>query len=86
VNTEVHLLIQYIHRLLSQEAFDDSVMGNLIDNEMITLLGYVFAPTETASRNSITTHWTIDWDVATINEELYPLQAFGLWNTLAASS
>jgi len=30
VNTEVHLLIQYIHRLLSQEAFDDSVMGDSI--------------------------------------------------------
>jgi len=31
-----------------------------------------------ASRNPITTHWTIDWDVATIIEaleELYPLQA-----------
>ncbi len=33
---------------------------------------------ETASRDPITTHWTIDWDVATIIEaleELYPLQA-----------
>ena len=50
----------------------------MIDNETITLLGYVFAPTETASRNPLTTHWTIDWDVATIIEaleELYPLQA-----------
>ena len=78
VNTEVHLLIQHIHQLLRQEAFDDSVLGNLIDNETITLLGYVFVPTETASRNPITTHWTIDWDVATIIEaleELYPLQA-----------
>ena len=36
VNTEVHLLIQHI-----QEAFDDSGLGNLIDNETITLLGYV---------------------------------------------
>jgi hypothetical protein len=74
VNTEVHLLIQHIHQLLRQEAFDDSVLGNLIDNETII----VFAPTETASRNPITTHWTIDWDVATIIEaleELYPLQA-----------
>jgi hypothetical protein len=53
VNTEVHLLIQYIHRRLSQEAFDYSVMGNLIDNETITLLGYVFAPTKTASRNPL---------------------------------
>jgi hypothetical protein len=56
VNTEVHLLIQYIHRLLSQEAFDDSVMGNFIDNETITLLGYVFAPTEVclcSNRDSI---------------------------------
>ena len=44
VNTEVHLLIQHIHQLLHQEAFDDSVLGNLIDNETITLLGYVFAP------------------------------------------
>jgi len=77
VNTEVHLLIQHIQQHLRQEAFDDSVLGNLIDNETITLLRYVFAPTETASRNPITTHWTIDWDVATIIEalEVYPLQA-----------
>ena len=60
VNTEVHMLIQRIHQLLHQEAFDDSVLGNLMDNETITLLGYAFAPTETASRNPITTHWTID--------------------------
>jgi hypothetical protein len=58
VNREVHLLIRHINQLLRQEAFDDSVLGNLIDNETITLLGYVFASTETASRNPITTHWT----------------------------
>ena len=73
VNTEVHLLIQYIHQLLRQEAFDDSVLGDLIDNETITLLGYVFALTETASRNPITTHWTIDWDVALSLEALEEL-------------
>ena len=28
LNTEVHLLIQHIHQLLRQEAFDDSVLGN----------------------------------------------------------
>ena len=39
INTEVHMLIQHIHQLLRQEAFDDSVLGNLIDNETITLLG-----------------------------------------------
>jgi len=50
VNTEVHLLIQYIHQLLRHEAFDDSVLGNLIDNETVTLLEYIFHPTETASR------------------------------------
>ena len=43
-NTEVHLLIQHIHQLLHQKASDDSVLGNLIDNETITLLEYVFAP------------------------------------------
>ncbi len=49
-----------------------------IDNETITLLEYVFRPTETASRHPIMNHWTVDWDVATIIEaleELYPLQA-----------
>ena len=78
VNTEVHLLIQHIHQLLHQEAFDDSVLGNLIDSETMTLLGYVSTPTETVSRHPITNHRTIDWDVAIIIEaleELYPLQA-----------
>jgi len=78
VNTEVHLFIQYIHRLLSHEAFDDSVMGNMIDTETISLLQFIFYPTETHRRHPITNHWTIDWDVATIIEaleELYPLQA-----------
>ena len=27
VNTEVHMLIQHIHQLLRQEAFDDSLLG-----------------------------------------------------------
>ena len=78
VNTEVHLFIQYIHRLLSHEAFDESVMGNMIDTETISLLQFLFYPTETHRRHPISNHWTIDWDVATIIEaleELYPLQA-----------
>ena len=78
MNTEVHHFIQYIHQLLHQEAFDDSVLSNLIDSETVMLLGYVFAPSETAARNPITSHWTVDWDVATFIEaleELYPLQA-----------
>ena len=78
MNTDVHHFIQYIHQLLHQEAFDDSVLSNLIDSETVMLLGYVFAPTETAARNPITSHWTVDWDVATFIEaleELYPLQA-----------
>jgi hypothetical protein len=78
VNTEDHHLIRYIHQLLRHEAFDNSVLGNLIDNETITLLGYVFQPTEIASRHPSVNHWTVDWDVATIIEaleELYPLKA-----------
>ena len=44
----------------------------------LLLLGYVFAPTETAARQPITSHWTVDWDVAAVIEaleELNPLQA-----------
>jgi hypothetical protein len=50
----------------------------MIDTETISLLQFIFYPTETRRRNPITTHWTVDWDVATIIEaleELYPLQA-----------
>jgi hypothetical protein len=64
--------------LLRHDAFDDSVLGNLIDNETINLLQYIFNPTETVRRHPIIRHWTVDWDVATIIEafeELYPLQA-----------
>jgi hypothetical protein len=77
VNTGIHLLIQYIHQLLRHEAFDDFVLRILIDSETITLLEYIFAPTETAWRSRIVGHWTVDWDVAIILEaleELYLLQ------------
>jgi hypothetical protein len=63
--------------LLRHEAFDDSVLGNMIDTETISLLQYIFYPSQAARRHPISTHWTIDWDVATIIEaleELYPLQ------------
>ena len=75
VNTEVHHLIQYIHQLLRHEAFDDPVLGNLIDNETITLLGYVLLQLR---RHPGISSWTVDWDAATIIEalkEFYPLQA-----------
>ena len=52
-------------------------MGNMIDTETISLLQFIFYPTESRRRHPITTHWTVDWDVATIIEaleELYPLQ------------
>ncbi len=55
-------------QLLRHEAFDDSVLGNMIS----------LYPTEKARRHPISVHWTVDWDVATITEaleELYPLQA-----------
>ena len=35
VNTDVHHFIQYIHQLLHQEAFDYSVLSNLIDSETV---------------------------------------------------
>ena len=56
VNTGVHLFIQCIHQLLRQEAFDESVMGNMIDTETISLLQFIFYPTETRRRHPITTH------------------------------
>ena len=51
MNTEVHLFIQYIHQLLRHEAFDDSVLGNMIDTEKIFLLQFMFYPTEMHRRH-----------------------------------
>jgi hypothetical protein len=65
-------------QLAQTQTFDESVMGNMIDTKTISLLQFIFYPTETRRRHPITTHWTVDWDVATIIEaleELYPLQA-----------
>jgi hypothetical protein len=53
MNTEVHHLIQYIHQLLSHKAFDDSVLGNMIDMFFVQL----------RRRPDIINHWTVDWDV-----------------------
>jgi len=64
----MYLFIQYIHQLLRQEAFDESVLENMIDTETISLLQFIFYPIETRQRLSITTHWTVDWDVATMAE------------------
>ena len=38
MNTEVHLFIQYILQLLRHEAFDETVLGNMIDTETISIL------------------------------------------------
>ena len=73
----VDTFIKYLHQLLRADAFDHSVIINLIDSEAVGLLTYYFQPTETAREHLITHHWTVDWDVAMIIqalEELYPLQ------------
>ena len=73
----VYTFIKYLHQLIRADAFDDSVIINLIDSETIGLLTYYFNPTQTAREHPIAHHWTVDWDVATVIqalEELYPLQ------------
>ena len=58
----VDTFIKYLHQLIRADAFDDSVIINLIDSETIGLLTY-FQPTETARENPITHHWVVDWDL-----------------------
>ena len=76
-SASVVTFITYIHNLIRNNAFDDSVMQMLIDRASIRLLGYYFPSSETARRNPIENHWTTDWDAATIIqalEEYYPLR------------
>ena len=76
-NCNDEVAVEYLHQLLRADAFDDSVIINLIDSETVDLLNYYFQPTETAREHPIAHNWTVDCDVATIIqalEELYPLQ------------
>ena len=73
----VNKFITHIRNLIRANAFDDSVMQQLMDSAAIRLLGILFTPSETARQHPIETHWTTDWDVATILkalEELYPMR------------
>jgi hypothetical protein len=56
----VHTIIKYIHQLLRTDAFDDSVIINLIDSETVDLLNYYFQPKETAREHPIAHYWTVD--------------------------
>ena len=71
----VNKFITHIRNLIRANAFDDSVMQQLMDSAAIKLLGILFTPSETARLDPIENPWTTDWDVATILkalEELYP--------------
>ncbi len=85
-SASVAAFIAYIHNLIRNNAFDESVMQMLIDRASIRLLGYYFTSSETARSYPIEDHWTTDWDAATIIqalEEYYPGQTPGLEFTMA---
>ena len=73
---EVHAFIQYIYQLIRAEAFDETVLEKLVDDEAMGVLTLLFKTSEVASVSPATNGWTYDWDVATIIEaleECYPL-------------
>ena len=47
-------LIKNVILFVRTDAFEESIMGNLIDSETSKLLEYFFAPTETARRHPVT--------------------------------
>ena len=69
----VDTFIKYLHQLIRADAFDDSVIINLIDSETVGLLTYYFQPTETAREHPINHHWT-------------ELQSFKLWRSYTRSN
>ena len=69
-----HESVAHIRNLIRADAFDDSVMQQLMNSATIRLLGILFTPSETTRLHPIENHWTTDWDVATIlraPEEMY---------------
>ena len=58
------------------EAFDETVLEKLVDDEAMGVLTLLFKTSEVSSVSPATNGWTYDWDVATIIEaleECYPL-------------
>lgn len=77
-NKAIHVFIQFIHRLIRADTFDETVIEAYIDEESINHLTTLFTTTTVAITNPMPSHRTTDWDVATIvdaMEELYSLQA-----------
>jgi hypothetical protein len=56
----VRKFIEHIHNLIRGNAFDDSVMTQLMDSVVIRLLTMHFTPSETARLHPIENHWTTD--------------------------
>ena len=70
----------FIHQLLRHEAFDESVLGNMIDTETISLIQFSFYPTETRRHHPITTHWNYHIGLGCCNYHI------GLRGTMSSSS
>jgi hypothetical protein len=51
----VDTFIKYLHQLIRADAFDDSVIINLIDSETVGLLTYYYQPTERENIRSLIT-------------------------------
>ena len=67
---EVHAFIQYIYQLIRAEAFDETILEKLVDDEAMGVLTLLFKTSEVSSVSPATYGWTYDWDVATIIEAL----------------
>ena len=70
--------MEYIVRVVRAEAYDTSVIAASMDEESNIYLQTLFRTTVVATNNPIRSHWTEDWDIATILDaldELFPLQA-----------
>ena len=75
---DIRAYMEYIARVVRSEAYDTSVIEASMDEESIMYLQTLFRTTVVATNNPIRSHWTKDWDVATILDaldELFPLQA-----------
>jgi len=63
---EVHAFIQYIYQLIRADAFDDTVLEKLIDDEAMGVLTLLFKTSEVSTTTPAPNGWALDWDVATI--------------------
>jgi len=83
----VDTFIKYLYQLIRADAFDDSVIINLINSETIGLLTYYFSPTRASDYSSLDGRLGCGYDHSGFGRDIpAPTRASTSWFQMATGS